>query len=78
MELPGADEPHRVPTGYFKVVADDTGRASAFFFDQDADRLMDHCDGIVTLREVEAAIGLDIFPRAPDWPRGTLRSRLGC
>ena len=78
MELPGADEPHRVPTGYFKVVADDAGRASAFFFDQDADRGMDHCDGIVTLREVEAASGLDIFPREPEWPRGTLQSRLGC
>ena len=78
MELPGADEPHRVPTGYFKVVADDTGRTSAFFFDQDADRGMDHCDGIVTLREVEAASGLDVFPREPDWPNGSLHSRLGC
>ncbi len=78
MELPGADEPHRVPTGYFKIVADDTGRASAFFFAQDADRGMDHCDGIVTLPEVEAASGLNIFPREPDWPNGHLQSRLGC
>lgn len=78
MVLPGADKRHRVPTGYFKVVADDIGRATAFFFDQDADRGMDHCDGIVTLREVEAASGLDIFPREPDWPNGTIQSRLGC
>ena len=29
MQLPGADEPHSVPTGYFKVVADSTGRVAA-------------------------------------------------
>ena len=78
MQLPGADEPHSVPTGYFKVVADSSGRLTAFLFDQDAPRTMDHCDGIVTLQSVEMASGLDLFPREPNWPNGSLKARLGC
>lgn len=78
MRLPGADEPHSVPTGYFKVVADGTGRVTAFLFDQDAPGGMDHCDAIVTLDDVETASGLDLFPREPDWPDGALDAHLGC
>lgn len=78
MELPGADEPHRVPTGYFKVVADRTGRMAAFFFDQDVGRKNDYCSGITTLIEIEAASGLDIFPQESDWPNGSLEIELGC
>ena len=78
MQLPGADERHSVPTGYFKVVADRNGRLTAFLFDQDASRNMDHCDGVVPLRSVEAASGLDLFPDAPNWPTGSLEAALGC
>ena len=78
MELPGADEPHSVPTGYFKVVANRTGRVAAFFFDQDVARDLDQCSGIRTLDEIEAASGLDIFPWEPDWPKGSLETALGC
>ena len=78
MQLPRADEPHIVPTGYFKVVAHSTGRLAAFLFDQDVPRRMDFCDGLVTLRHVETASGLDLFPHAPDWPTGSLETQLGC
>lgn len=78
MQLPGADESHSVPTGYFKVVADSRGRLTAFLFDQDTPRGMNHCDGIVTLQSVEMASGLDLFPREPSWPDGGLEARLGC
>ncbi len=78
MQLPGADEPHSVPTGYFKVVADSSGRLAAFLFDQDVPRSMDYCDGIVTVQAVETATGLDLFPREPNWPNGSLDARLGC
>ena len=78
MQLPGADETHSVPTGYFKVVANSTGRLTAFLFDQDVPRDMDHCDGIVTLQAVETASGLDLFPRERNWPNGSLAARLGC
>ena len=78
MQLPGADEPHQVPTGYFKVVADGKGRVTAFLFDQDTDSDMDYCDGITTLKDVQKVSGLTIFPDKPDWPRGNLVMALGC
>ena len=39
--LPGADETHRVPSGYWKIVAIQNGngiRAAAFIFDQNTPR----------------------------------------
>ncbi len=78
MQLPGTDESHSVPAGYFKVVANGSGRLTAFFFDQDVARDMNHCDGIVTLEDVESASGLDLFSRATNWPNGSLRAELGC
>ena len=78
MKLPNADEPHSIPTGYFKVVANRSGSLTAFVFDQDVAEAMNYCDGIVTLQEVEKASGLDLFPREADWPNGSLRTDLGC
>ena len=78
MQLPSADEHHKVPTGYFKVVADSTGRLTAFIFDQDTPINTDYCDWITTLRSVERATGLDLFPRRTNWPNGTLAAHLGC
>ena len=78
MRLPDADEPHGVPTGYFNVVADGTGRVTTFFFDQDTPRGMDHCEAIVILEDVETASGLDLLPRKPDSPGGALDAKLGC
>ena len=78
MELPNADEDHRIPTGYFKVIADKQGkRLVAFIFDQDADSSMKYCQGIVTLTKVEKKSGLKIYPRAEGWS-GELRSDLSC
>ena len=78
MELPKAGEDHRMPTGYFKVIAYKHGkRLVAFIFDQDVDRSMKYCEGIVTLTEVEKKSSLKILPRAEDWS-GDLRSDLGC
>lgn len=65
MQLPGADEPHVVPTGYFKVVALNDGRMTAFIFDQDVPRSFAYCDARVTVEDVERRTGLDLFPAAP-------------
>jgi len=75
--LPGADEEHDVPTGYWKVVATKDGRVSAFIFDQKAPKIA-YCDRRVRLSEVEARTKLDLFPREPAWPKGSLDKRLGC
>ena len=59
--------PTGTPAGYFKVVADSTGRVAAFLLDEDAQRRMDPCDGLVTLPDVETKARL--IPRLPG-PRG--------
>ena len=76
--LPGADEPHVVPTGYWKVIAAEGGRISAFTFDQDTPRKAEYCDARVPLSEVESRSGLVLFPRRPAWPTGNLDTDLGC
>lgn len=78
LTLPGADEPHRVPTGYFKVIAKETGPVTAFIFDQDVPRNYSKCDAIVAVQEVETRTGLDLFPANNSFGSGTLNSELGC
>lgn len=72
MVLPGADEPHQVPTGYFKIVAKRDGRVSTFLFDQDVPRNYPRCDALVTLEETEIRSGLNIFPENSNFKIGTL------
>jgi endonuclease G len=31
--LPGADEPHMIPSSYFKIIYDPRGNAASFLFD---------------------------------------------
>lgn len=62
--LPEADEEHRVPSGYWKIVAvyaEGNLRSAAFIMDQHtpySSPLMDH---LVTVDEVEERSGLDFF-----------------
>lgn len=79
--LPNADETHKVPSGYWKVISTGAGRMAAFFMDQDTVRTADYCSSSfdVTLEELEQKTGLSIMPDAPaNWPTGSLRSSLGC
>ena len=71
-ELPKADEPHVIPSGYWKIVALNVENdpsallVSAFIFDQDTPRNADIKSGQVTVDEVEARSGLDFFSELPD------------
>lgn len=61
--LPRADEPHVVPSGYFKIVAIGRGRSVvAFVMDQALDRSADFCATRVGMYEVEARTRLIFFP----------------
>lgn len=63
--LPGADEPHRVPSGYWKVVAmkhKDSVSLASFIFDQDTPRKTDYCSLSASLSDVESRAKLDLFP----------------
>lgn len=86
--LPEADEPHRVPSGYFKVVAIrevERIEVVAFVVDQDTPGQRSHCEHRVSVDEVERRSGWDLFVGLPDSQEialeselGTLGSRLGC
>ncbi len=87
-KLPGADEPHRVPSGYWKVVAiagDGLPSVAAFVMDQETPRQVDLCASVTTIDDIEARSGLDLLHRL--WPDeqmtiesvpGSLTLRLGC
>lgn len=75
--LPGADERHRVPSGYWKVVATADGQLTAFAFEQETPRGADYCASRLSLDEVELRARLRLFPmRAAPWRE--LDAPLGC
>ncbi|QZO14773.1 DNA/RNA non-specific endonuclease [Pseudoalteromonas piscicida] len=86
--LPGADESHTIPSGYFKVVVTIAGsnvKASAFIMEQTSGRYLDYCKTEVTIDEVEQRAGLNILPSLPSYKAtdiegrvGALSSQLGC
>jgi endonuclease G len=86
--LPQADEAHRVPSGYFKVIALGHGNApsvAAFIVDQDVDPRGSHCDKRATVDEVERRASWDLFVGLADKVeesleagKGSLYERLGC
>lgn len=62
--LPNANEPHEVPSGFWKVLAREASNAlwvAAFVFSQDTDRNADIADHLVSVDEVESRSGLDLF-----------------
>lgn len=71
-------KPHKVPNGFFKVIATADGEISAFTFDQDLPFHVHHCERRTSLAEIERITGLDLFPQSPDWPNSNLDQQLGC
>jgi endonuclease G len=73
--MPGlarADEPHRVPSGYWKIVIVQTGatvnsiKCASFVFDQDTPRNDSVINHLSTINDVEAKTGLDFLRDLPD------------
>jgi endonuclease G len=70
--LPHCDEPHRVPSGYWKIIARQTGddcdtvHITAFIFDQETPGDADVEAYATTVDEVEERTGLDFFSELPD------------
>ncbi len=75
--MPRADERHRVPSGYWKVIMTEDGRLSAFIFDQETPRSADHCAMRRSLDEVELRARLRLLPMRTEPPRA-LDEALGC
>jgi endonuclease G len=70
--LPNCDEPHRVPSGYWKIVAmqpvNDYAsiKVVAFILDQETPRDADPSDYQVTVDEIETRAHLDVMRDLPD------------
>jgi endonuclease G len=76
--LPRASPVHRVPSGYWKVIALGNGRMAGFIFDQMTRRRSNHCDFRAPLLEIELRARLDLFPMADDSTFTDLDAELGC
>jgi endonuclease G len=75
--LPKCDEPHRVPSGFWKIVAVPDGkilRVAAFIMGQTAPRTSKAMDYLTTVDEIEQRSGLDFFRQLPDAQEKTLES----
>lgn len=77
--LPNANETHKVPSGYWKIVCIQEGNnisATAFFFDQDtprSDKIKDHKK---TIDEIEQLTGLDFLWELSDNQEDQIESSL--
>lgn len=76
--LPNGPQMHRVPSGYWKVVAAPDGRATAFIMDQALPRDAYYCDQRAPLVEVELRARLDLFPADDSIGDETIDELLGC
>ncbi|MDW6004544.1 DNA/RNA non-specific endonuclease [Vibrio mangrovi] len=86
--LPQADESHTIPSGYFKVVAEQSNNriyTSAFIMYQDAGLRDNFCTSEVTIDEIESRAGIDIMPNlsssvanSVEASTGGLSRELGC
>lgn len=65
--LPNASEPHRVPSGFWKIIVfeDYRPRAIAFVFDQQSRLRAKPIDSVVTVEDLEKLTGLLFFPDIP-------------
>jgi len=70
--MPGADEPHKVPSGYWKIVIIQPGKnydsikTASFIFDQGTPRDGVVLDHLYTINDIEAKTGLDFLRDLPD------------
>ncbi|NQY74366.1 MAG: DNA/RNA non-specific endonuclease [Candidatus Margulisbacteria bacterium] len=78
--LPEADEPHQIPSGYWKILVDaSTGnpqswKIAAFIFDQDTEKNSKVLSHKVTVDEIEERSGLDFFHALDDLTENKLES----
>lgn len=87
-ELPQANEAHTIPSGYFKIVMEQSGstiKGSAFIMDQSASRSDNFCNTEVSIDEVESRAGINVMPnlsynnaQAIESTVFGLRNELGC
>lgn len=74
-QMPGADEPHIVPSAYYKIVYDKTGNAAAFYMEQSTLRQTSYCNKTISLTDLQSKLNF----RLPILkPNAAMLIRLGC
>ena len=76
--LPAGPVLQRVPSGFWKVVALQDGRLTAFIFDQATPRAFNYCDGRSSLAQVILRSRLKLFPMADPATFRSLDAEIGC
>ncbi len=72
------DKPHRVPDGFFKIIATPSGQAAAFRFAQETSVGIHHCELQTSLAALTEESGLTFFPAKERLLTEDLFSSLGC
>lgn len=73
-DLPKADEPHVIPSGYFKIIYDKSG-ATAFLMQQNSNRKDDYCMKTLPLSDLKKLVTFQL----PDFKNSKeIYKRLGC
>ena len=75
--LPQSDESHKVPSGFWKIVAikeGDSLKVGAFIMGQDTARNADIFNHLETVDTIESKTGLDFFWALPDTQENSLES----
>ena len=75
--LPECDEPHAVPSGYWKIVCTESAgsvHVAGFIFDQDTPRSDNVIDHLTTIDEIEQRSGLDFLWLLEDGNENSLES----
>ncbi|MCE9685814.1 DNA/RNA non-specific endonuclease [Shewanella sp. AS16] len=55
-QMPGADEPHEVPSAYYKVIYDKIGNSAAFYMEQSTPRQTNYCTKTITFTELQSKL----------------------
>jgi endonuclease G len=74
--LPGADEGHTVPSGYFKIIYNEKGESAAFIMQQSAGRKDRYCQAVADLSTVQESVHFEL-PSALHIEQ-PMQSRVGC
>lgn len=74
-KMPGADEPHIVPSAYYKIVYDKAGNAAAFYMDQSTQRQTNFCTKTIQLDTLQSKLKYTLPVLKPN---SAVLKRLGC
>ena len=81
--MPGADEPHKVPSGYWKIIiiqpdkSYDSIKTASFIFEQETPRKGVVIDHLCTINKIETKTGLDFIRDLPDAAEEKIEGSIG-